>query len=240
VHNDKLKEYQVNYVNEIEGWIDLNLFTSIEPVNTIQVENEICGNICEIGVHHGRFFLLLHALKRAQEKSIAIDIFEDQFLNIDSSGQGSKERLMESIELFGYDVESIKVLVGDSLVLSSDDILRFSDHTRLWLMSIDGGHTVGHTMNDLALASKLIANGGVVFFDDFNNILWPEVREGFYKYMDRMKVVLAPFAYHANKLLLTTLSYHDIYLKAYQEQMQQRAGELKETRMSGHKVITLR
>ena len=239
MHNDKLKEYQDNYVNKIEGWIDLNLFHSIEAVNTIQVENEICGNICEIGVHHGRFFLLLHALKRAQEKSIAIDIFEDQFLNIDSSGQGSMDRLMENVELFGYDVESIKVHMGDSLVLSSDDILRLSEYTRLRLMSIDGGHTVEHTMNDLALASKLIVNGGVVFLDDFNNILWPEVREGFYKYMDRLNFVLAPFAYHANKLFLTTLSYHGIYLKAYQEQIAT-SRELKETRMSGYKVITLR
>ena len=43
-----------------------------------QREMGLAGHIAEIGVHHGRSFILLALLARASEKAVAIDVFEQQ------------------------------------------------------------------------------------------------------------------------------------------------------------------
>jgi hypothetical protein len=44
------------------------------------------GGCMGIGVHLGKFFILLNQLINAEYKSFAVDIFSDQHLNIDKSG----------------------------------------------------------------------------------------------------------------------------------------------------------
>jgi hypothetical protein len=48
----------------------------------------ITGNVAEIGVHHGRLFILLYLLTSPDERALAVDLFSGQERNIGSSGHG--------------------------------------------------------------------------------------------------------------------------------------------------------
>src|SRR5450432_4230784 len=46
-----------------------------------QTSSKIAGGLAEIGVHHGKLFFLLALSRQVGEKSLAIDLFEDDEMN---------------------------------------------------------------------------------------------------------------------------------------------------------------
>ena len=54
----------------------------------------------EIGVHHGQFFIALNQLIPSNFTSYAIDVFDNQQLNIDKSGEGNKSKFIENLRNF--------------------------------------------------------------------------------------------------------------------------------------------
>ena len=79
--------YYFSHFEEIEGWgVDELLIRVICQLDYFQKKWAIKGSMIEIGVHHGRTFVLLDLLKRNEEFSLAIDLFENmQELNLDQS-----------------------------------------------------------------------------------------------------------------------------------------------------------
>ena len=63
---------------------------SIVALGSVQKHLGIRGAVSEIGVHHGRLFILLHLLTEASEASVAWDLFESQNDKADGSGRGNK------------------------------------------------------------------------------------------------------------------------------------------------------
>jgi hypothetical protein len=72
----------------VPGWLNEGAISAVIAFAKWQDENNVHGDVAEIGVHHGRFFILLANLRRRHERAFAIDIFGDQHLNVDKSGQG--------------------------------------------------------------------------------------------------------------------------------------------------------
>jgi len=70
----------------VEGWLHTEAAITIAALGERQRALGVEGGIAEIGVHHGKLFILLYLLGRAPERAVAIDLFEDQHLNIDLSG----------------------------------------------------------------------------------------------------------------------------------------------------------
>lgn len=87
------------------------------------------------------------------------------------------------------------------------------------ILSIDAGHTAEHTVNDLLIADKLLKNGGLIFLDDYYNPHWPGVHEGFSRYMIFNRARIALLLCIGNKLLLTTISYHEIFYNEFIENL---------------------
>lgn len=166
----------------------------------------------EIGVHHGKFYLMLNQLTNITDQSFAIDVFENQHLNIDHSGHGSLEIFMLNLIQFdAHKGKNTKIIKGDS----TDSSLRLRErigYGTLRFISIDGGHTPEHTINDLKISNDLINNEGVVILDDFLNGQWLGVTEGVGRFLSD-KPTLVPFAAGFNKLFLCKLSYHGYYYK---------------------------
>ncbi|HLY54396.1 MAG TPA: glycosyltransferase, partial [Stellaceae bacterium] len=120
--------------------------------------------------------------------------------NRDGSGSGDLERFrLNCTAHLGTD-RRILPLASDSLRLSPED-LGGTEGRRFRMFSIDGGHTPGHVLNDLALAEAVLDERGFVVVDDFYNPAWPGVNEGIHRYWfsgGRLR----PFAYGGNKLFL--------------------------------------
>ena len=209
----------------IDGWNEHGAFTALEILDDIQNDRGIRGHVCEIGVHEGQFFFALALLTENDELYIAIDVFEDQHRNIDHSGIANSLRFKESaLKYVGDYDELISRLVtirSDSLKLTSEMLsirimnmgTQFLKGVRL--MSIDGGHTRLHVLNDLKLAEKSIVDGGVIIVDDFLHPKWPGVTEGAHVYCSDPYSRLIPFAYGNKKLYLTTDIYAPIYLQEF-------------------------
>ena len=62
----------------------------VRALQQVQDENGVRGNVAEIGVHHGKLFLLLAGDLHDGEEAVALDVFGDQQKNLDRSGKGDR------------------------------------------------------------------------------------------------------------------------------------------------------
>ena len=200
-------DYMANGFHHVEGWCSPNLANIFKLVDSHQTKRGVHGGCAEIGIHHGKFFILLNALCKPGEQSWAIDVFGDQEQNVDNSGSGSKEIFVKNLQKYdrhgGSNVEIIKC---DTIVTRLDKTI--SNPVRLF--SVDGGHTAEHTISDLRQAQLALHPEGIVILDDILNAHWLGVIEGFCTYMIS-KPSLIPFAIGHNKLLLCNLTYWETY-----------------------------
>ena len=196
----------------VEGWVTSGALSAACAFNGLQRRLGIKGHICEIGVHHGRYFVALSLLRALGERSLAVDVFDMQELNTDQSGCGNLEVFLGHVnERVGRDPDVV-VLKADSLTLSSNDVTQALGG-RVRLFSIDGSHTVKHTLNDLMIAEQSIVDGGLVVIDDFLNPAWPGVIEAVVCYLQKghCESSLVPIGYGDNKFYFTTPKYVDQY-----------------------------
>lgn len=208
-----------NYLNtgfhHVEGWASDQLFQTIDLLSSLDINRS--GGCAEIGVYRGKFYMLLNQVIAADERSWAIDVFDDQDLNVDHSGSGLSEYLATfQSNLHKFDAHggaNTGIIVGDSTDPALD-LERRIGLGALRFISVDGGHTVEHTLSDLHLSSRLINNQGVVILDDILNPHWLGVIEGAFRYLSTFPT-LVPFAIGHNKLYLCKLSYHDRYLQEF-------------------------
>jgi len=199
----KLKNYSKKGYRRVDGWLIPVAMRAIIEIANVQQEKSIEGPVCEIGVHHGRLFILLHLLTRKSEKSVAWDLFDNQDENEGKSGMGNRTILNSNLEKHDCDLERIVIKTKNSLELTPEEILKDCDG-RPRLFSIDGGHSAEITQNDLALAADTVCEGGVIILDDFFNEAWPGVAEGTCRYIIK-NPGLYPVAIVGNKVMLTNV-----------------------------------
>jgi len=229
--NHHLRKYFVSF-HEVDGWgIDEFLFRLIVQIDALQKKWQVRGSSMEIGVHHGRTFILLELLTEADEYSLAVDLFEDmQTLNLDASGSGELDPFFRNLEKFLPDTRNVKVVQVNSLLLERSTILAKSGGQYLRLIHVDGGHYKEIVASDLHLAQSVLADGGVIIMDDYWHSGFPGVQEGVQWFFSHSPVIkIAPFLTGNNKLFLTTHGYHQRYLDALRTLLpEQRKKEVKQ------------
>jgi hypothetical protein len=192
------EEYLARH-HEIEGWLDDTAARVTARLLERQVALRLSGNVLEIGVHHGRYFLVLATGLTADESAVAIDVFDDQDLNISGSGRGNWLSFVSNLRRFAPHVR-IQIVKADSTQLNGDFVHK---HVGVRFFSIDGGHDRATACSDLWLADKTVREGAVVALDDIYRPDWSGVTAGLARYFDEGGR-LVPFAFIPNKLLLTT------------------------------------
>lgn len=203
----KIENYLANG-RQVEGWLNSFDASIIHKLSKHQSHLGIKGSLGEIGVHHGKLFILLKLCAGEQENTYAIDVFEEQHLNVDGSGFGNSKIFESNVLKWTGDISGLQIVKADSRIIDADTILKISGPARM--LSVDGGHTEECTLSDLRLAEKLISNNGVVVLDDLFNREWPGVMAGFSQYLSAGGI-LKPFAVSSNKTYLAHLSEHDAY-----------------------------
>jgi hypothetical protein len=198
---NKLTVYAKRGNKKVIGWLSPIAIDVIVELANLQKQMGIRGPVCEIGVHHGRLFILLHLLTEGHEKSVAYDLFERQDENMDKSGHGDKSILQKNLKRHHCDLNRITINTENSLNLTPDRVINdCGDKVRLF--SIDGGHTAETTFNDLSLAAKTLCEGGIIILDDFFNEAWPGVAAGTCKYLLN-NTGLSPIVITGNKFIFT-------------------------------------
>ncbi len=177
-----------------------------------QDEAKIAGNLCEIGVHHGKLFLMLALARRAGDRALAVDLFEDDELNAGGRHAGRDRALFEHAKRLGVALSEEETFKTSSLDIQPADILT---RTRgpIRFFSVDGGHLYHHVANDLALAEKTLHEDGIIAVDDFFNAGWMDVTFATYDFLrDRSHIV--PFAVTSKKLYLAPTQAAEKYKTA--------------------------
>lgn len=218
----------------VAGWLNEGAISAVIAFAKWQHQNEVLGDVAEIGVHHGKFFILLANLRRQHERAFAIDVFEDQHLNSDNSGRGNLSSFTEHLSSYADDVD-VTIIQKDSKALTRSDFYR-GRRGYIRLFSVDGSHTAAHTASDLAIAAQLLADDGLIILDDFYNPDWPGVQEGFYRFFSVSYKDVVPFAYGNNKLYLCKADSHRKYLGFVENDLRPFLGHYKQVEIGGLNV----
>lgn len=195
---DPRQAYLKRGYRRIGGWLFPYSARFIDTLLDLQLEAGVHGAVGEIGVHHGKLFILLALGSRPDEATFAIDVFGDQHLNRDGSGAGDREIFLSNTRRWlGRGSDHLEVLQQSSLDVRPEELLRRIGPVRI--ASIDGGHTEDCVINDLTLVQAVLAPKGVVILDDHFNEFWPEVSSGVARYLYDPAARLRPFAITPNK-----------------------------------------
>jgi len=214
----------------VKGWLFPGAAQSIVLISEEQRRANISGPVAEIGVHHGKLFILLYLLGLENERAVAVDLFSHQEMNVDQSGRGDLERFTRNLRRHA-DTSRLVIHEGDSTQLTAGDLLALG-RSPFRLISIDGGHTSEITAHDLGTAEGALAEGGVVILDDCFNEMWPGVSEGVYRYFSEPRVIV-PFGIGANK----TFFCHRPFAHRYAAVLRKLDVKAAERDLLGHKVV---
>ncbi len=232
ISNNFLQNYKKNGFDLVEGWCSHKLFEIVDLLNSVEINKQ--GGCLEIGVHHGKFYILLNSVIEKNQKSFALDVFDNQSLNIDGSGQGNLDAFKKNLSMYDRHLgANTEIIAGDSTDPSIMRVL-LKDSYPLRFISIDGGHTAEHTVSDLHFAGNLISNDGIVILDDILNYHWLGVIEGAVAFLNT-KPTLVPFAIGHNKLLFAKLSFQSYYFNLFD----QSTLKSKYVDFFGHTIIAL-
>jgi hypothetical protein len=185
----------LNATQHVEGWffpIDAHLFSAVDA---LQKRLNIRGNLFEIGVHHGKTAIFLAHLASAHEALGVCDVFDQQELNVDHSGEGNLARFEENMRIHAC-AANLRVFAKPSSELTGEDTT-----TTCRFFHIDGGHRPQDVYTDFETADRALIEEGVVAVDDVFNPNWPGVSEGVYSFLSDRQKVFAPIVIGGNKVL---------------------------------------
>ncbi|MFK8111131.1 MAG: class I SAM-dependent methyltransferase [Rubripirellula sp.] len=190
------------------GWLWQSAAYITAILGMKQLEDDLQGNLGEIGVWQGRYLYLLGLLSRDDEKIVGIDSFvhspdpvafakrvEDQFANgVNTSGK-------------------LTLIKEDSTKLSPQRVDSLASG-KFRLFSVDGGHLADEVLSDSNLVSQMMVPGGIMILDDILNSTCPGVIEGTLDFLkSEQGSQFAAFCLVGNKLLVTDKESAEGYRK---------------------------
>jgi Methyltransferase domain len=229
-------KYRLYGHRRVSGYTEHSVYTLLTALDDAQQRLDVDGSVAEIGVHHGQLFIALNLLQRPGRRAVAIDVFDDQELNIDHSGEGDLGAFRRNVDRWGRP-DDVVIHQGDSTKVTSEELLGLADK-RVRLFSVDGGHTAGIVHSDMKLADAVLADGGIIIADDVFNEQWPGVAVGTLRYMD--KGWLVPFCLGFNKTLFAAPDWASLYRKSIGEFYRTKAlTVVRESLFENHEVSIL-
>jgi hypothetical protein len=211
--SDALRDYIRNGRAKVDGWfhrVDAEIFAL---VTDHQNRSALGGSLVEIGLYQGKSFIALCLSLRDGQKAYGIDLFDDA-LTLDRSGIGARRQLEDNLRAAGVPLSAVILDGRPSGSVTPADILGCVGAARFF--SIDGGHTLEVTRDDLSLAEGTLAPHGVIALDDFLRPEFPDVSAGYFAWLERRSRPIVPFAIGLNKLYLCDESQ----VAAYQQVLQ--------------------
>ena len=172
-------DYLRGGMSRVQGWLNASTAVYMTSLEVLQRQVGVHGDVCEIGVHHGKSYLTMAIGLPAGERGVAIDVFGDQAANLDSSGKGDQDAFEGHLDRLGLR-DSTDVVASSSLALEEQGFLEAGRRFRMF--SVDGGHTAEVARNDLELAERTLVDDGVVILDDVLNRHWLGVISGLFDY----------------------------------------------------------
>lgn len=183
-------------VENIQGWLFGNAAEQTTALLAAQTAHNLHGDVLEIGVYHGKYFVVLANATQPGERAVAVDIFGSEQPE-DTNAWGNKAIFLANVERYCSD-RDVLAIEGNSKDELTQAMIAGGNYR---FISVDGAHDTESVLNDLWLADRVLLSGGIVAMDDWD--VWPGVREAERIYRQRdgglMRIGMIP-----NKMLFTT------------------------------------
>jgi hypothetical protein len=222
---------------KIEGYMDRLDASLYRELIVAQIKSGIVGSLVEIGVHYGRSFFVLASGRSGTEKSLGVDLFEDDELYKHPHRIGRLVGFKSNCQKMGFQFSSNEILKKSSLELSPDEIV--SRVGRVRFFSIDGGHMYQHVTNDLLLAERVVVTGGVICMDDILSPLWPEVSIATFDWLRSPSCPFVPFLITNAKLYICGREYANHYSTLLDNDKSLKASRVRDITVLGFPVACL-
>jgi len=226
-----VRKFVFRDLQKIDGYIDppdaLVFLSLIEK----QKEENLSGGLAEIGVYYGRSYFLLRKISAPDNNVLAIDLFDIE------ADDAQYSRVLDNGRSLGIPVDEELVISGDSTRLDPQAIIDKVGQVRFF--SIDGGHLLRHVAADSHLAKSVLADHGIIAFDDTFNPAWPEVTIGVSDFLRRNSDTFVAFCMTKYKTYVCRRDFHEIYRAAICEARHLMPFEHTEMDFLGSKVIRL-
>lgn len=199
-------------MHRLKGWLNPIDARIIALADSWQRASGVRGDLCEIGVYHGRGLVLFGLLAQPGETAFGVDLFD--LPDAHTRGRGSRDQARAALARF-CDGARCELITKSSLELTAED-LRGADGepAGIRLFCVDGGHEREIAEHDFRFAEKVLAQGGVVVVDDFFNRRWPGVSEAVNAVFAAGETALRPFAVGQAKVYFATGEFADRYRAA--------------------------
>ena len=189
---DALGAYAMAAVESVAGMLQSGSISVLWSLAELQDAFAVTGDVAEIGVHHGRLFIMLCLALNPGERAHAVDIFGDP----PGSNQADRDQFLANLARFHIAPEHFDLAVQDSRTLIQGQWPeRAAGYIRL--VSVDGDHRRDAVLRDLALAASSLNEGGVIIADDLFNPWYPTVTEAVYEFFWRQPGDMEPLAFIA-------------------------------------------
>lgn len=229
---DSAHRYAWRGRNGVGGWFALTDALMVDALMRAQRAGNRGGAVAEIGVHHGKMFIALCLGRADGERAYCIDLFADQARNRDGSGLGDLQKFRNNLRRFDIPDDNIVIRQGSSADISGQDVLDAVGPVRFF--SVDGGHWREIVENDLKIAERCLAAGGIIALDDFHRPEWPDVSAGYFAWYAQRSGALEPFAIGFNKLYLCDSRYRDEYQQVLARDPALKALLVRQAVLQGH------
>ena len=143
----------------------------------IQSEFGVTGSVAELGAFEGRFFIALAKALKDGERALGIDTFEWPNPQV-------IDRFEANCVRQGVPTEKRITWKADSNKMSAEELLGKLGGEKVRLIHVDGEHTQAALTKDLALATAVIRDGGVIVLDDMLHPGYPTLMVAVQAYLD--------------------------------------------------------
>ena len=194
---DAIAAYCLRGHESVAGWLQPGATSLIWSLIEVQKHERISGDIAEIGVWHGKLFILLSLSLVGSEKATAIDPFNmPGYPNFIAAFQHNLAQFeIPPEKVMTHQMRSEQIPLGQASSF-------LGEHVRF--ISLDGEHRRVSIMHDLRLAKEVLSDFGVVVVDDIFSAWAPSVTEGIIDFLRQDAGDLVPFALAASDGPLTT------------------------------------
>ena len=187
----KIHTFIVEAHESIEGWFfPLDQLTFFELVS-LQNRLNISGDMCEIGVWHGKSLTLLSLLKSEEERLYGFDLF---IKDHQARTEGNLVRLGSSTNVILK-----KGLTSDIGADNLDEIIQ----APLRFLHVDAGHEYHEVMEQLQLFIPFVSDRAIISMDDYQDREFPGIEAAVLDFaeIDRPRRFV-PFLAGGNKMYL--------------------------------------
>ena len=187
--------------NDLEGWFFPADMLSLALLNNIHSENNIKGNIVEIGVYKGKSFSFLSHLAKQNETLFGYDTFPEDYY----------ETSKLALEKYGANVK-YELIKADTSELNDDDIKAKIDGKVIRILHIDAGHEYHEVFHSLLSFSPYVVDAGIIVMDDYQDSEFPGIEAAVLDFceIDRPRRFI-PFFSGTNKIYLCSTHIAEFY-----------------------------